>query len=304
MIRVRQLEILCSVIELGTTAGAADALNVSQPAVSNMVRHLEDMIGFPLFKREKGRLTPTPEALHIAQEAQHLFAQQKRVDRIIDQLRGGTVGRLNVIATPSIGYALLPRLVSEFTRTRPRLTLSVELGSVDDIMQHLISGRSELGFSITQPRHSALSVRPMASGEMLCAIPPDHELSRSQVVKILDLNHVRHISYATGTPLGQMIDSVYSRHGIERRFYCEVRHTSTALEMVAAGGGVALVDSFALMGRTRDDVVLRKTDPQLDVTLHSVTSNLFPTSHVALQFQEFMREALNDPARRQDLGIT
>ncbi|OCX58168.1 hypothetical protein BFP70_19105 [Thioclava sp. SK-1] len=304
MVRVRQLEVLCSVIELGTTAGAAEALGVSQPAVSNMIRHIEDLVGFPLFKREKGRLTPTPEARHIAQEAQHLFAQQKRVGRIITQLRGGTVGRLNVIASPSIGNALLPRLVSEFTRTRPRITLSVELGSVDEVINHLVSGRAELGFSITPPRHAALSVRPISTGEMLCAIPNGHELCSSERVKILDLNHVRHISYATGTPLGQMIDSVYSKNGIERRYYCEVRHTSTALELVSAGAGAALIDSFAMMGKPRPEITLRPTDPHIEVALHTVTSNLFPTSNIALQFQDFVRKALNDPEQRALYGIT
>jgi len=296
MIRVRQLEVLCTVIEIGTTSGAAEALSVSQPAVSNMIRHIEDLVGFPLFKREKGRLTPTPEARHIAQEAQHLFSQQKRVNRIIQQLKGGTVGQLNLIATPSIGYALLPQVVSEFTRTRPRVSLSLELGSVDEIVQKLTSGRADLGFSITSPRHSALSVQPMASSDMVCVFPPDHELASSRVVNVLDLNHVRHISYGSGTPLGQMIDAVYSRAGIERRFYCEVRHTSTALEMVAAGCGVGLVDSFALLARQRDDIVVRRIEPRLSVTLHSVTSNLFPTSHIAMQFQDFMREKLKSVA--------
>ncbi|MGE0845256.1 MAG: LysR family transcriptional regulator [Flavobacteriaceae bacterium] len=303
MIRLRQLEVLCSVIELGTTSAAAEALSVSQPAVSNMIRHIEDLAGFPLFKREKGRLAPTPEALHIAQEAQHLFSQHKRVDRIIQQLRGGTVGRLNVIATPSTGYALLPRLISEFTSSRPEVSLSLEVGSVDEIIQRLISGSADLGFSITSPRHPALSVRPMAAGEMVCVLPPDHELARSTTVKVVNLNNVRHISYGAGTPLGQMIDAVFSRHGVERRFFCEVRHTSTALEMAAAGCGAALVDSFALMGRRRDDIAVRRIEPVLSVNLHSVTSTLFPTSHVAMQFQEFMREALHSPEQWEEWGI-
>lgn len=292
MIRARQLEVLCAVIDIGTTSGAADALSVSQPAVSNMIRHIEDLVGFPLFQREKGRLIPTPEALHIAQEAQHLFSQQKRVDQIIRQLRGGTIGKLNIIASPSLGYRMLPQMISEFTRTRPRMTLSLELGSVDEVVQKLVGGHADLGFSITLPRHSALSVRPMAQGDILCICPPDHELASSRIVKVLDLNHVRQISYSSGSPLGQMIDAVYSQAGIERRFYCEVRHTSTALEMVAAGCGVGLVDSFGLMGRRRDDIVVRPIEPRLAVTLHSVTPKLFPTSHIALQFQEFVRSRL------------
>lgn len=304
MIRLRQLEVLCAVIDLGTTSGAAEALSVSQPAVSNMIRHIEDLVGFPLFKREKGRLSPTPEALHIAQEAQHLFAQQKRVDRIISQLRGGTVGQLSVIATPSIGNAVLPRLIAEFARTRPSVKLSIELGSVDDIIQHLISGRADLGFSITSPRHSALSVQPIASGKMLCVMPEGHELALSRRINVLDLNQVQYISYGSSTPLGQMIDEVYRKHGIERRYFCEVRHTSTALEMVSAGGGVALIDSFALLGVTRRDIAAREIDPEMPVTLHGVTSKLFPTSHIAMQFQKFMRHTLNDPSTLTRLGIT
>ncbi|MGV0817753.1 LysR family transcriptional regulator [Martelella sp. AMO21009] len=293
MIRLRQLEVLCAVIDLGTTSGAAEALSVSQPAVSNMIRHIEDQAGFSLFKREKGRLVPTPEALHIAQEAQHLFSQQKRVDRIISQLRGGTAGQLNVIATPSIGNAVLPRLITEFTRTRPSVKLSIELGSVDDIIAHMISGRADLGFSITSPRHSALSVQPMASGKMVCVMPEGHELALSSRIRVIDLNQVQYISYGASTPLGQMIDEVYRKNGLERRYFCEVRHTSSALEMVSAGAGVALIDNFALLGVTQRNIVMREIDPDIPVTLHGVTAKHFPTSHIALQFQKFMRQALN-----------
>lgn len=293
LIKTRQLEILCSVIDMGTTAGAAEALSISQPAVSNMIRHLEDIIGFPLFKRERGRLSPTPEALHIAQEAQHLFSQQKRVDTIIQQLKGGALGRLNLVATPSIGYALLPRLLAEFAKKRPKVNLSVELGSVDEIIQRLISGRADLGLSITFPRHPALTVRPLAEGELVCACPSDHELAQSRTIKIADLNHVRHISYNSATPLGQLIDAVFLKAGVERRFFCEVRHTSTALEMAACGIGVALVDNFALIGRERSDIAIRKTNPRLPIALHGVTPNLFPTSHIALQFQAFLLDYLS-----------
>ncbi|WP_433850713.1 LysR family transcriptional regulator [Brucella pseudogrignonensis] len=293
MIGTRQLEVLCAVIELGTTSGAAEALSVSQPAVSNMIRHIEDVAGFSLFKREKGRLVPTSEARHLALEAQHLFAQRKRIDRIIKELRGGTVGQLNVIATPSIGYGLLPRLITAFTQQRSDISLSLEVGSVDDIINWLITGRADLAFSITLPRHSALSIKPIAKGEMVCVLSKDDKLVQPKIINVVDLNDMRHISYGSGTPLGQMIDSVFSRQGVERRYYCEVRHTATALEMVAAGGGAALIDSFGLLGRKRSDIIVRKVAPILPISLHAVTSNLFPTSNLASQFEDFVRTTLN-----------
>lgn len=294
MINARQLEILSTVIEMGTTARAAEMLAISQPAVSNMIRHIEDLVGFPLFLREHGRLVPTKEALHIAQEAQHLFMQQRRISTVIDELRGGTIGRLNIVATPSIGNGILPRVLAEFVKPRPKLQLSIELGSVDEIIRRLVSGRADLGLSITFPRHAVLAVREIGEGRLMLACPAGHELALSTRVKLTDLNHVRHISYAASTPLGQLIDSVFSRQGLERRFFCEVRHTATALDMVHSGLGVALVDSFALIGQRHGDIAIRPTQPVLPVNMHAVTSNLFPTSNIAIQFQEFLASVLKD----------
>lgn len=294
MISARQLEVLSTVIEVGTTARAAELLSVSQPAVSNMIRHTEDLIGFPLFHREHGRLTPTHEARHIAQEAEHLFMQQKRVESIVNELRGGTIGRLSIVATPSIGHSILPHVLSRFMQERPKLQLSIELGSIDEINRRLVSGRADLGLSITHPRHSALSVHAIAAGRLMCVCPQDHELGLLNSIDVTDLNHVQHISYAAGTPLGQQIDKVFSEKGLERRYFCEVRHTATALEMVRNGLGVALVDSFAMIGQQHQGVVVRPTNPSLPLDMHAVTSTLFPTSNLALIFQNFLADVLRN----------
>lgn len=292
MISARQLEVLSTVIEVGTTARAAELLAVSQPAVSNMIRHTEDLVGFPLFMREHGRLTPTKEALHIAQEAQHLFMQQSRIDNIIDELRGGTIGRLSIIATPSVGHGVLPRVLGQFIKTRPNLQLSIELGSQDEIIRKLGSGRADLGLSITPPRHSAISVREIANGRLMCVCPAEHELALQDVVAVPSLNHVPHISYAVRTPLGQMIDALFLERGLERRYFCEVRHTATALEMVRNGLGVALVDSFAVIGSNEEDFAIRPTKPSLPLKLYGLTSNMFPTTNLTMQFQQFLADYL------------
>jgi DNA-binding transcriptional LysR family regulator len=292
MISARQLEVLSTVIEVGTTARAAQVLNVSQPAISNMIRHTEDTIGFALFKREHGRLIPTKEAMHIAQEAQHLFMQQKRIDNVIGDLKGGTAGRLSIVATPSIGHSILPRVLGLFMKHRPKLKLTIELGSVDEITRRLASGRADLGLSITPPRASAVYVREIGAGQLMCICPADHELALLDCISVTDLNHVNHISYAARTPLGQAIDNVFSERGLERRFFCEVRHTATALEMVRSGLGVALVDSFALIGHQTNSIAIRPTKPLLPIKMHGVTSKLFPTSNLTLQFQDFLSEFL------------
>lgn len=284
MINARQLEVLCRVIEVGTTSGAAELLGVSQPAVSNMIRHTEDMTGLTLFVREHGRLVPTSEARRIAQEAQHLFMQQKRINSIVEELRGGILGKLNIVATPSIGLGLLPRLLSQFIKDRPKLNLSLELGSIDEVEDRLISGRADVGLAITRSRHSLLTVRPIGEGDMVLACPVGHELALMDEVEITSLNHYPHISYSASTPLGRAIDMVFEENGLERRYMIEVRHPAVALGMVIQGIGVALVDEFALIEHENKGVVGKRTRPRLPIELHAITSNLFPVSKVAREF--------------------
>ena len=71
--RARQIEVFRMVMRCGTLTGAAEALNVSQPALSQILLHTEDELGFKLFQRVKGRLIPTPEAEEIYPEVERLF---------------------------------------------------------------------------------------------------------------------------------------------------------------------------------------------------------------------------------------
>ena len=63
--RARQLEVFTAMMKAGTVTAAAQMLNISQPALSQILIHTEDNLGFLLFNREKGRLFPTPEALEL-----------------------------------------------------------------------------------------------------------------------------------------------------------------------------------------------------------------------------------------------
>ena len=76
-----------------------------------------------------------------------------------------------------------------------------------------------------------------------------------------------------------------AKNGLERRFCTQVRHTAVALELVAHGLGVALVDEFALADPRVRGVVSKPTIPELPINLYAVTANLFPVSHVARTFQ-------------------
>jgi len=71
-VNARQIEVFRTIMRCGTLTSAAQALNVSQPALSQLLLHAEDQLGFPLFRRLRGRLVPTPEAMQLFPEAERL----------------------------------------------------------------------------------------------------------------------------------------------------------------------------------------------------------------------------------------
>ena len=87
--RLRHIEVFNAVMHTGSVSAAARLINISQPAVSRTLQHAELQLGFALFQRSKGRLTPTSEALALLPHMEKLFGQLEEVQRLADSLRKG-----------------------------------------------------------------------------------------------------------------------------------------------------------------------------------------------------------------------
>ena len=102
MPRFRQLQALHAVIETDTVTGAGDRLGISQPGISNLLSQLETETKLSLFKRSKGRLLPTPEAMVLFQEVETLVRSLSQVDQTVVDLQNQRVGHLQVVVTHAL----------------------------------------------------------------------------------------------------------------------------------------------------------------------------------------------------------
>lgn len=118
---LRQLEIFRAVVETGTTKGAAHQLIISQPAVSNVIQHTEDQLGFRLFHRVRGRLVATEEALSLYAESSSIFLLFASLQKKVEDLKHGRFGSLRIASTPSLGHSILPQAVHPLPQNGPAL---------------------------------------------------------------------------------------------------------------------------------------------------------------------------------------
>src|SRR5262245_44105498 len=137
----RQLEVFRAVMQTGSVTAAARMLNLSQPAVTKILRHAEDQLRFALFDRVKGRLVPTPEAQALFPDVERVFDDLRSVRQMVGSLQTTRSGALTIVTIPTLGGAALPRAISEFLKTRPDVRLGFEVRPRRDIVQRIATQR-------------------------------------------------------------------------------------------------------------------------------------------------------------------
>jgi DNA-binding transcriptional LysR family regulator len=200
---LRHLEVFNAVMRTGTTVGAAHLLCASQPSVSNTIRHLEDMLGFDLFDRVKGRLIPTEEAKMLFRQAQDIFAAFANTCRMMEEIRHNRRGSLTVAATPTIGNSILPAAIAAFVRPCPEVKVVVEIEQLDNVIHMVERGAADLGLAVNPFSLPTICTQPLARAPMVCVLAKNDPLAALEVISPVDIADLPLISFSRQTVLGR-----------------------------------------------------------------------------------------------------
>jgi len=114
----RQLATFREVMRSGSISQAARAVGRTQPAVSTMIQTLEDQLGFQLFTRLEGKLSPTPEAHFFLEECEEILSRVERAERTLERIGRLQSGKLQVACHPAASSIFLPQIMSKFLHDR------------------------------------------------------------------------------------------------------------------------------------------------------------------------------------------
>lgn len=287
--KLRQLELLRAVIRCETTVRAAQELGLSQPAVSNAIRHMETQLGFALFERVNNRLFITPEARTIYEESEHLFQIYEAFGERMKDLKDNRLGSIRLLASPPLGHSVIPAALRRFHARRPGVAAHFDIRGFKAILESTEAGIAELGFIIGSGDTYGLNSEVFFSEPMVCVMPPDHPLAELEEVGPADIADHAFISLQGSTGMGQLTRSVFEECGVPFRFDVEVRYCNTACVLVQNGVGVALVDTLSAMTCAGDRLVVRPVMPARKVAASVVWSQKRPLSRSATMFLRDVR---------------
>jgi DNA-binding transcriptional LysR family regulator len=293
-VNLRQWEVFRAVMEAGTVTAAADHLRVSQPAVSKMLAQLERDLGMCVFKRQRRRLVPTPEARALYQEVCRAFVGLDYLTRFAGELRDLRQGHLVLAASHATCTFYLPAVVAEFLRDHPGLSISLHTTDSPGIAQAVATGRADLGIAQFEVPAAGVNRERLRSIEAVCILPRGHGLARHRIIQPADLDGQPFIALAAVNRLRKQLEAVLEATGVTPRILLDTPLASTVCRLVMEGVGLAVLDRWSAEANLHQAIVIRPFHPAIieDLVLLTPTQDLISTAATA--FAQLLRSRLGN----------
>ncbi len=178
----RSLKRFLTVYKLGSIGNAAEALHLSQPALSKNIHQLEEKLGVKLFDRTPVGVIPTIYGDTLSLHAKVIEAEIRHAEREIATLTGATKGEVSIGATPSIAAHLMPRLALQFYQERPGIHLNIKEGLMEENIPALRRGELDLVIGgWVHGMHADLVTETVMRDQVQVFCGSDHPLSSDNV---------------------------------------------------------------------------------------------------------------------------
>lgn len=251
-LNLHQVRLFNAVAHHKSFSRAAEALFISQPAVSKGVRDLERQLGMPLLDRSRQVVTLTEAGETLFSYAQQLFATEHAAQTALDQLRDLERGHIAIGASPTIGVYLLPELLGTFARVYPKVQLFLDVGTTREIVTRLRLTPMDVAYiegsiEARDAEVGGLHVTPWRADSLVVIAAPNHALARMRPVPLHLIAAEPFVQREPGSATREIIDDGLRARGITLQVALEVGSTEGLKQLVAAGIGLGIVSRFTTL---------------------------------------------------------
>jgi DNA-binding transcriptional LysR family regulator len=241
--QLTQVEGFLEVARRANLSRAAEALFITQPALSARLNALEAEIGTTLFRRGRRGMSLT--------DAGRAFLPY--AERAVISLRDGAslVGRLPVAdalvlgAAPAVSTYVLPGLLVRFEADRPGVRLVVRTGHSEEIVEMVVRGDVDVGL-VRDLHHPGLETKALYDDELVLVVRPSHPLARHRRLSIDRVRDARLILFDRTSSYFDLTNALFRQAGGAPQGVLELDNIDAAKQMVLAGLGIALLPMTAI----------------------------------------------------------
>jgi DNA-binding transcriptional LysR family regulator len=285
-LNLRGLEAFRETMLSGSVTAAASRMGMTQPAVSRLISQLEQDAGFGLFYRDRGRLSPTPEAVLLYDEVNLAFGGLDRVDGLVRDIAVFNSGNLKIVAPPSMSEGVLAGILPGFMEKYPKVRISIDSRSTETAKAMVVNRTADCGFAKLPLNRPEIATELVSSTETVCVLRRDHPLARHEILTPQLLNHQPLIQLGHGSWTRALIDDAFKAAGLRPDVKLETHTVGSACAFASQGLGIALANGLMARHFTRENTVVRVFRPQILHEYVFITSALAPMNRLARAFLE------------------
>ncbi|MBI2863336.1 MAG: LysR family transcriptional regulator [Chloroflexi bacterium] len=299
-----QLFVFYTVARLSSFSKAADELYISQPAVSNQVKLLEQRYGQPLFERLSRGIKLTQAGEIALDYARRIFALADEMEEVIADLRGVAFGRLVIGASTTIGEYLLPEIMGRFKERHPGVDMELRISNTRQVAGEVLRHELDLGFIGGHDQDDSLMVEPFAADEIVLFASPRHRLAGRTDVNVDDLRDEGFITREKGSATRVIAETHLRLLGVEPQVRMELGSNEAVKRAVWAGLGLGMLSRAALLAEVESGhlVVLEIPDCCCRRQLSLIYRRDKRLTSVEQAFLSLVRTARHEPGSEAGRG--
>lgn len=239
-----QLHIFYTVSEKGSFSAAAQALHMTQPAVTMQVQSLEEYFGTKLFNRSTKRIDLSEAGRALMPFARRSIELIRDTDMAMSKFTHMLQGRLQLGASLTIGEYVLPRMLGPFGQQYPNIAISMKVMNTAQILDEIANHQLNFGLIEAPVQHPDMQIEAVMKDELKLIVPADHPLAEVSIVSLKEVLKYPFIVREQGSGTRQVMEEQFARKNIDIqsvRTVMELGSTGAIKSAVEAGLGIAII---------------------------------------------------------------
>lgn len=250
---IETLKTFCDLIETGSFSKAATLNFVSQSAVSQQVKSLEQRFEARLIERgQRKGVTPTEAGKIFYNECKEILERFRALEERMRVKSADIAGSVKVATVYSIGLHELPPYVTRFIRAHPQVKVHIEYSRTDKVYEACLNNTIDFGIVALPLRRPNLAVIPFREDKLVIVCNPEHKLARRGRVSVEALAGEDFIAFERDIPTRKTIDRILKQHKVEVSYVMEFDNIETIKRSVEVGIGVSILPETAVANEVRN----------------------------------------------------
>jgi DNA-binding transcriptional LysR family regulator len=262
---IETLKIFCDVVENQSFSLAASQNFITQSAVSQQIRGLEERYGKRLLERRRGSVKPTAAGDILHRSSRAILHAFNEMEAQLQGLSNTVTGSVRIGTVHSVGLYELSDPLKAYFSDFPHVNVYIEYDRASSVYDQVLRGNIDFGIVAYPTARAQITVNEFRSDRLLIACAPDHPLTERGKVSVGALDGEKFIGFEKGIPTRMALDRLFRAKNIGVQYVAELDNIEMIKRLVEVGAGIALLPekSFAFEAQTGTLVKIELADKEL-----------------------------------------